>query len=104
MPHTTAFYDWKSRVDTLFGALKPHHRSALAEYSFGMVLARCCGLTSVVAYLAGFLAAILYAARSETSSNSWNLSVMSEASESACVVPSLLRVSSMAALKAAKLG
>ena len=56
MPHTTAFYDWKSRVDTLFGALKPHHRSALAEYSFGMVLARCCGLTSVVAYLAGFLA------------------------------------------------
>ena len=57
MPHTTAFYDWKSRVDTLFGALKPHHRSALAEYSFGMVLARCCGLTSVVASLAGFLAA-----------------------------------------------
>ena len=57
MPHTTAFYDWKSRVDTLFGALKPHHRSALAEYSFGMVRARCCGLTSVVAYLAGFLAA-----------------------------------------------
>ncbi len=21
MPHTTAFYDWKSRVDTLLGAL-----------------------------------------------------------------------------------
>ena len=47
---------------------------------------------------------ILYAARSETSSNSWNLCVMSVASESACVVLSLLRVSSMAALKAAKLG
>jgi hypothetical protein len=56
MPHTKAFDDWKSRVDTLFQALKPHHRSALAEYSFGMVLARCCGLTSVVAYLAEILA------------------------------------------------
>ncbi len=39
MPHTTAFYDWTSHVDTLLGVLKPHHRSALAEYSFGMVLA-----------------------------------------------------------------
>ena len=56
MPHTTAFYDWKARVGTLFDTLKPHHRRALAEYSFGMVLARCCGLTSVVAYLAEFLA------------------------------------------------
>lgn len=55
MPHTAAFYDWKARVNTLFDALKPHHRRALAEYSFGMVLARCCGLTSVVAYLAVFL-------------------------------------------------
>ena len=51
--------------------------------------------------MAGF---ILYAARSETSSSSWNLSVISEASDSACVVPSWLRVSSMAALKSAKLG
>lgn len=55
MPHIAAFYDWKSRVNTLFHDLKPHHRNTLAEYSFGMVLARCCGLTSVVAYLAVFL-------------------------------------------------
>jgi hypothetical protein len=54
VPHNAAFYDWKARVDTLFDALKPHHRTALAEYSFGMVLARCCGLTSVVAHLAAF--------------------------------------------------
>ena len=55
VPHTTAFYEWKSRVNTLFDTLKPHHRRALAEYSFGMILARCCGLTSVVAYLAVLL-------------------------------------------------
>ena len=51
MPHNSAFYDWKSRVDTLFGGLKPHHRTTLAQYSFGMILARCCGLTAVVAHL-----------------------------------------------------
>ena len=56
MPHTAAFYTWQARVNTLFDALKPHHRDTLAEFSFGMVLARCCGLTSVVAYLAPFLA------------------------------------------------
>jgi hypothetical protein len=56
MPHTDAFYDWSGRVQALFPALLPHHRRALAEYSFGLVLARCCGLTSVVAHLAGFLA------------------------------------------------
>ena len=55
MPHTTAFYDWKSRIGTQFGVHKPHHRDALAEYSFGMVLARSCGLASVVAHLAAFL-------------------------------------------------
>ncbi len=55
MPHTTAFYDWESRVNTLFDTLKPHQRRALAEYSFGKILTRCCGLTSVVAYLAVFL-------------------------------------------------
>lgn len=56
MPHTTAFYDWTARVHTLFDALKPHHRRTLAEYSFGMVLGCCCGLTSVATYLAAFLA------------------------------------------------
>ena len=63
MPHTAAFYDWKDRVDTLFGTLRPHHRTALAQYSFGMILARCCGLTSVVVYLAAFLALKVHALR-----------------------------------------
>ena len=56
MPHTAAFYDWKARVNALLVALKPHHRAALAEYSFGRALARCGGRTSVAAYLAASLA------------------------------------------------
>jgi hypothetical protein len=63
MPHTDAFYDWSRRVQALFPALRPHHRRALAEYSFGLVLARCCGLSSVVAHLAGFLAVSAHALR-----------------------------------------
>src|SRR3954454_4962472 len=63
MPHTDAFYEWDRRVQALFPALKPHDRRALAEYSFGLVLARCCGLTSVVAHLAGFLALGAHALR-----------------------------------------
>ena len=52
MPHTAAFYDWEARVNALRVALKPHHRAALAEYSFGRALARCGGRTSVAASLA----------------------------------------------------
>lgn len=63
MPHTDAFYQWRTRIDSLFGAISPHHRRALAEYSFGMVLAKCCGLTSVVAYLATYLCAGAHAVR-----------------------------------------
>ena len=63
MPHTAAFYDWNSRVDTLFAALKPHHRAALAQYSFGMILARCCGLTAVVTHLVALLAFKAHALR-----------------------------------------
>jgi hypothetical protein len=40
---------------------------------------------------------ILYAASSETSSNTWKLSVIREASLSLCLVDNLLRVSSTAA-------
>lgn len=51
MPHTDTFYHWNHRVQALFPALRPHHRSALAEYSFGIALAGACGLTTVAAYL-----------------------------------------------------
>lgn len=63
MPHDSAFYDWKARVETLFAALNPHHRTALAQYSFGMILARCCGLTAVLAHLAPLLALKVHALR-----------------------------------------
>jgi hypothetical protein len=63
VPHDSAFYDWKARLDTLFAALKPHHRTALAQYSFGMILARCCGLTAVVTHLVALLALKAHALR-----------------------------------------
>jgi hypothetical protein len=63
VPHNSAFYDWNSRVDTLFGDLKSHHRNTLAQYSFGMILARCCGLTAVVAHLVALLAVKAHALR-----------------------------------------
>jgi hypothetical protein len=63
VPHDSAFYDWKTRVDTHFDALKPHHRVTLAQYTFGMILARCCGLTAVVTHLVAFLAIKAHALR-----------------------------------------
>jgi hypothetical protein len=47
---------------------------------------------------------ILYAAKSETSSNTWKLRVIREASLSLCLVDSLLSVSSIAARKSANVG
>jgi len=63
VPHTAEFYRWKDRVHTRFDALHPHHRTALAEYTFGLFLAHTCGLTSVVTHLAAFLAATTHALR-----------------------------------------
>ncbi len=63
VPHTDPFYAWRDRVAALFPDLKPHHRAALADYSFGLALARGCGLTSVVNYLAAFLAVGAHALR-----------------------------------------
>ena len=63
MSHTDAFYSWKQRVQALYGELLPRHQSALAEYSFGMVMAQCCGLSKVTAYLAGVLVCGLHAVR-----------------------------------------
>ena len=56
MPHTDEFYRWRGHVQGLFPEVQEHHRRAPAEYSFALALARRCGLTSVVAYLATFLA------------------------------------------------
>jgi hypothetical protein len=56
MSHTQALYQWTDRVPQLFPDLRPHHSRALAWYSFGSALARTCGLTQVLAHLAGFLA------------------------------------------------
>lgn len=55
MPHPDALYQWTARVHTLFPALTPAHATALAWYSFGLILARSCGLSAVVAHLAGLL-------------------------------------------------
>lgn len=55
MPHIDEVYRWRDQVQRLFPELREHQRRALAEYSFGMVLAGCCGLTKVVACLADFL-------------------------------------------------
>lgn len=63
MPHTTAFYQWKARVDTLFDALAPHHRATLAHYTFGLILARSCGLTAVVVHLVALLGLKAHALR-----------------------------------------
>src|SRR5262245_24454576 len=56
MSHTQALYQWTDRVQQLFPDLRPHHCRSLAWYSFGLVLAHTCGLTRVVACLAGVLA------------------------------------------------
>jgi hypothetical protein len=56
MPPAQALYQWTDRVQQLFPDLKPHHARSLAWYSFGIALARTCGLSQVVAYLAGFMA------------------------------------------------
>jgi Transposase DDE domain len=63
MPHPDALYHWRARVQGLFPALAPHHARDLADYSFGAALARTCGLTQVVAYLAGYLAVGAHALR-----------------------------------------
>lgn len=63
MSHTQPLYQWAQRVQQLFPDLKPHHRRTLAWYSFGVALARTCGLTQVTAYLAGLLALGLAALR-----------------------------------------
>ena len=48
---------WQATVSTQFPALSPAQATVLALWSFGMVLARSCGITSVAALLAPLLGA-----------------------------------------------
>jgi hypothetical protein len=55
MSHAQALYQWTDRVQALFPQVQPHHARTLAQYSFGVILARSCGLTRVVGQLAALL-------------------------------------------------
>lgn len=52
MPRQSPLYAWTQRVATGFPELPPHQAQALAQWSFGMVLAHACGLSAVVCALA----------------------------------------------------
>jgi Transposase DDE domain len=50
-----ALYQWTDRVTSRFPSLTRCQARLLAEYSFGLVVARCCGLNAVALALAGLL-------------------------------------------------
>src|SRR6266700_3759844 len=52
MSHVVALSQWKKTVSTSFGHLSGPQARGLALWSFGMVLAKSCGITSVVGLLA----------------------------------------------------
>lgn len=56
MSHRNALSQWQSTVSTHLPNLSPAQATVLALWSFGMVLARSCGITSVCAVLAPLLA------------------------------------------------
>jgi hypothetical protein len=56
MPHQPPLYEWADRVATRFPDLPRHQADALATWSFGLVLARACGLSAVALALAAVLA------------------------------------------------
>jgi hypothetical protein len=55
MPRHRQLYDWADRVATHFPDLPPATAFSLALWSFGLVLAHACGLTTVVTHLAPVL-------------------------------------------------
>src|SRR5262245_65168029 len=55
MPAPDALYHWTARVQTHFPRLTPAQAALLALASFGLVLARSCGLTAVAGHLARLL-------------------------------------------------
>src|SRR5437588_12292669 len=46
---------WTKELTKTFPDLSKPQRKGLAEWSFGMILARCCSLDSVASYLADWL-------------------------------------------------
>ncbi|OWK41049.1 hypothetical protein [Fimbriiglobus ruber] len=55
MPRSTQLYTWTERVATQFPDLPKHQAAAVAEWSFGMVLAHASALTAVAVALAAVL-------------------------------------------------
>lgn len=53
--HPTALYQWTQRVASHFPELSACQARTLAQYSFGLVLAHCCGLSAVALALAKLL-------------------------------------------------
>jgi hypothetical protein len=55
MPRQDPLYVWTRELTTAFTYLSKPQLKGLAEWSFGMTLARCCSLSTVAAYLADWL-------------------------------------------------
>jgi hypothetical protein len=55
MPRPEPLYEWTQRVATRFAQLPKPTARALAEYSFGLVLAHACGLSAVALALGALL-------------------------------------------------
>jgi hypothetical protein len=55
MAHRDPLHAWTKELTTAFADLSRPQLKGLAEWSFGMVLARCCSLDSVASYLADWL-------------------------------------------------
>jgi hypothetical protein len=60
MSHIEALSQWKKTVSTSFGHLSGPQARGLALWSFGMVLAKSCGITSVFALLAPLVECFAY--------------------------------------------
>jgi hypothetical protein len=55
MPRRNPLHVWTEELTTGFPGLSKPQLKGLAEWSFGMVLARCCSLDSVASYMADWL-------------------------------------------------
>src|SRR4051812_13881161 len=55
MSRQDPLYVWTKELTKTFPALSKPQLKGLAEWSFGMVLARCCSLDSVASYMADWL-------------------------------------------------